>query len=64
MGPPNDVRPSFRNAVKTSPTRPLEASGSWLGTSNQGHFFIASPVNSRTRSFARASPCLPSLVAL
>src|SRR5437667_11837090 len=26
MGPPKDVRPSFRNAVKTSLTRPLEAS--------------------------------------
>jgi hypothetical protein len=27
-GPPKDVRPSFRNAVKTSPTWPLDAS--WL----------------------------------
>src|SRR5882757_4561105 len=35
MGPPKDVRPSFRNAVKTSPTRPSQASP-LIATHRQG----------------------------
>jgi hypothetical protein len=64
MGPPKEVRSSFRNAVKTSGTGRWAHPASSAGTGNQRQRFIASPVNSRTRTFARASPCFPTFVAL